>query len=127
MKKLLAVLAASLVIALAGCSTSQEGVQPQEEAQEEAVPAQLQIVTAGYFADAFGYVSWYAKGINPNEGYAIEQPCFRATAYDANGSVLDSQEYPIYLSSNLVVNPGQTFGFSGVLSIGDAELGEVIV
>lgn len=127
MKKLLVALVASFVIALAGCSAPQESAQPQEEAQEKAAPAQLQIITVGYSADAFGYVSWYAKGINPNEGYAIEQPCFRAIAYDTNGNVLDSQEYPIYLSSNLVANPGQTFGFSGALSVGDAELGEVVV
>lgn len=123
-KTLAAIAAAALALCLAGCS--QGGGAGESSSSAPSEPLQPEIVTSGCGEpDDFGYINFWGVLSNPNEGYEIENPGFRATAYDADGNVIDTQEYPTYLSSKLIVLPGEKFAMNGVLSVGSSEVSEV--
>ena len=58
-----------------------EGVQP------------VRIIESGYTVDDDGYVFYSVALKNSNDGVLLKTPAFRVTGYDANGSVLFSEEH----------------------------------
>lgn len=115
-RSFIAIASASAMLAT-GCSNSdgQQGSQTATSEPEE--PKQLELIDYGFSKpDESGYVWWWAVGRNPNDSYIVAEPCFIATARDADGNVIDTDEFPTYLNSRLAVYPGAEFAFSSVLA-----------
>ena len=125
-RAMIAVAAAALSICLAGCSQGGGASAAQEQPAPAPDPVQPEMVTSGYTEpDETGYMTFWGVMSNPNEEFSIEKPGFRATAYDEEGNVIDSEEFPIYLSSRLIVPPGDEYAMNGVLSVGSSAVSEV--